>query len=100
MFVCHICHLYIFLSRIPIRTDFHFDTIPKEIKTLPSSSSQSQPSSSTESENDDDTILCFLPMGEDINEAIEIAKNLLSHYDFDENALTAHDQSAIIIVSI
>jgi hypothetical protein len=52
-----------------------FILIPKKIKTLPSSSSQSQPSSLTESENDDGDILCFLPMGEISMKLLKLQRN-------------------------
>eukprot|EP00804_Cyclotella_cryptica_P012840 CCRYP_010600-RA/>CCRYP_010600-RA protein AED:0.28 eAED:0.28 QI:32/1/1/1/1/1/2/1810/800 len=38
-----------------------------------------------ESENDDGDILCFLPTGEEIDEAVEMAENLLSRYDYDDD---------------
>jgi hypothetical protein len=92
-FVSHLSPFYIFCQESesgPI-----FILIPKKIK-----SSQSQPSSLTESENDDSGILCFLTTWEDINKAVKIAKNLLPRQDYDENAMTAHHQSEVGIISI
>jgi HrpA-like RNA helicase len=43
-----------------------------------------------QSENDDGDILCFLPTGEDSHEAVEMAENLLSRHDYDENESTIH----------
>ncbi|KAL7516453.1 hypothetical protein ACHAWX_001468, partial [Stephanocyclus meneghinianus] len=37
------------------------------------------------SENDDGDILCFLPTGEDIDEAVEMTENLLSRHDDDDD---------------